>query len=174
MSLKATVAACLILTGAASADAKEKAAQSPLVDALTRCRGQSDDAARLRCYDAAAGALTAAAVRGDVVVVDQQDLKKARRSLFGFSVPKLPFFGGDRSADEQSDELTASIKSARAIGNGKWQMRLEDGALWETTEASSVISDPKPGNAVVIKRGALGGYMIRIAGQRALRAKRVG
>ena len=85
MSLKATVAACLILTGAASADAKEKAdarektAQSPLVDALARCRAQSDDAARLRCYDAAAGALTAAAVRGDVVVVDQQDLRKARR-----------------------------------------------------------------------------------------------
>ena len=173
MSIRATVAACLILTGAASADAKEKAGQSPLVDALTRCRAQSEDAARLRCYDAAAGALTAAAVRGDVVVVDQQDLKKARRSLFGFSVPKLPFFGGDRSADEQADELTANIKSARNVGNGKWQVRLEDGALWETTEASSAIRDPKAGNAVVIKRGALGGYMIRIAGQRALRVKRV-
>lgn len=174
MIFRGTLAACLILAAAAGAEAKEKAAQSPLVEALTRCRAQTDDAARLRCYDAAAGALTTAAARGDVVVVDQQDLKKARRSLFGFSLPKLPFFGGDRSADEPTDELTAAVKSARPLGNGKWQVRLEDGALWETTEGSSFINDPKPGNSVLIKRGTLGGYMMRIAGQRALRAKRVG
>ena len=173
MSLR-LILTSLAFAGAVSAEAKPKPAQSPLVEALALCKAQAEDAARLRCYDAAAGALTAAAAQGDVVVVNQQDLKSARRSLFGFSVPKLPFFGGDRSADEPADELTANIKSARPLGNGKWQLRLEDGALWETTEASSFIGDPKAGNSVVIKRGSLGGYMMRIAGQRGLRAKRVG
>ena len=168
------MAACAILGGATAAQAKEKAAQSPLIEALSRCRAQSDDAARLRCYDAAAGALTAAAAQGELVVVDQQDLKKVRKSLFGFSVPKLPFFGGDRSADETEDEITATIASVGPAGGGKWRVKLEDGALWETTEASAFIRDPKVGNTVLIKRGALGSYMMRIAGQLALRAKRVG
>ena len=174
MSLQMILAASFALSVAAAAEAKQTAVHSPLVEALARCKAQTEDAARLRCYDAAAGALTAAAAKGDVVVVDQQDLKTARRSLFGFSVPKLPFFGGDKSGQEAPDEITASINSVRPLGNGKWQLRLEDGALWETTEASSFIRDPKAGNPVMIKRGALGSYMMRIGGQRALRAKRVG
>ena len=174
MRMTATAAACLMLAWSGSAFGKESRTESPLVRALAACRATADDAARLRCYDAAAGALTSAAAKGDVVVVDQQDLKKARRSLFGFSMPKLPFFGGDRSADEAPDELTAKITSARSLGHGKWQVRLEDGAVWETTEASSMVADPRPGNSVWIKKGALGGFMMRVAGQRALRAKRVG
>lgn len=174
MRLRVTLAAFLVLCGATAAPAKESAAQSPLVDALARCRAQSDDTARLRCYDAAAGALTAAAAQGDVVVVNQQDLKKARRSLFGFSVPKLPFFGGDRSAEDGNDEISAKIASARALPYGKWQVKLEDGATWETTESSSFTRDPKAGNMVVIKKGALGSYTMRVAGQRALKARRVG
>ncbi len=167
------VAVALIASGA-QAQRKAPPPQSPLVNSLAACRTQKDDAARLRCYDAAAAALTDAAAAGNVVVVDQQDLRKARRSLFGFSLPKLPFFGGDRSADDVPDELTAKVTDARGIGYGKYRIRLEDGALWETTESSSAIRDPRSGDTVVIKRGTLGSYMMRIAGQRGLRAKRVG
>ena len=164
----------VVALAAEAGAAKPQSEQSPLVQALANCRGQADDAARLRCYDLAAGALTDAAARGSVVLVDQEDVRKTRRSLFGFSLPKLPFFSGDKSADDQQEELTAKIASAGPVGYGKWRIKLEDGALWETTEASSAIRDPRAGNEVKIKRGPLGSYMIRIAGQRALRAKRVG
>jgi hypothetical protein len=176
MRLNTIVTICLVaaVPAAAGAKTREKPPQSPLVQALAGCRAQTDDAARLRCYDAAAGALTAAAAEGNVVVVDQQDLKQARRSLFGFSLPKLPFFGGDRSAEDAPEELTAKISSARALGYGKWQVRIEDGAVWETTDSFGNMREPRPGNEVLIKRGALGSYMMRIAGQRAVRAKRVG
>jgi len=169
-----TLAACMAVFMAGTADAKSKAAESPLVQALAACKAQPDDAARLRCYDSAAAALTAATARGDVVVLDQAEVRTARHSLFGFSASRLPFFGGDRSGGEQSDELTAKIASARPIVGGKWQIKLEDGALWETTEASMTLDDPRPGNSLVIKRGPLGSYMMRIAGQRGLRSKRVG
>lgn len=169
----AVIAACLMAAGV-EAKQKQKPVQSPLVQSLAGCRAQTDDAARLRCYDNAAAALTDAAASGDVVVVDQQDLRQARRTLFGFSLPKLPFFGGDRSAADEQDELTAKISSARGLGYGKYQIRLEDGAVWETTQAFSTIRDPKAGDTVLIKRGLLGSYMIRIAGQRGLKAKRVG
>ena len=170
----AVAAATFAMIGAGTAEARNDPVQSPLVVALANCRLQSDDAARLRCYDSAAAALTEATSRGSIVVVDQEDVRKTRRSLFGFSLPKIPFFSGDRSAGETQEEITAKIASAGPIGYGKWRIKLEDGALWETTEASGSVSDPRPGNEVKIKRGTLGGFMMRVAGQRALRAKRVG
>jgi hypothetical protein len=169
--------AIVILAGLAAAGAAPANAappQSPMVNALAKCRAERDDAARLRCYDAAAAALTDASASGDIVVIDQEDVRKTRRSLFGFSVPKLPFFSGDDSAGEQQSEINAKIARSQALANGKWQIRLEDGAVWETTESSIYIRPPKPGNDVVIKRRALGSYMIRINGQRPLLAKRVG
>lgn len=175
MIVKLTVgigAAVLLSSGAIGA--KPKAAPSPLVQSLSACQRQTDDAARLRCFDAAAAALTEAASSGKVVLVDREDVRQTRRSLFGFSLPKLPFFSGDDSAEDQSDELTATIASAGPIGYGKYRIKLEDGALWETTEAAMGVNDPKSGQTVVIKKAALGSYMMRIAGQRGLRAKRVG
>jgi len=170
----AIFAGAILLTGSAAMAAESKLSESPLVRALASCRSQTDDATRLSCYDAAAAALTEATKSGKVVVVEQEDVRKTRRSLFGFSLPKLPFFSGDSSADDQQDELTAKVASAGPIGHGKYRMKLEDGAFWETTEGSMAVNEPRAGDTVVIKRGPLGSYMMRIAGQRALRAKRVG
>jgi len=160
--------------GANAAPQKAGPQESPLVQAIANCQRQTDDSARLRCYDAAARALTEASSSGKVVLVDREDVRKTRRSLFGFALPKLPFFSGDDSAETQHDELTAKVAAAGPIGHGKHRIKLEDGALWETTEGRSGLADPRRGDTVVIKRGALGGYMMRIGGQRALRAKRVG
>jgi hypothetical protein len=170
----AAAAVAVLVMGSSGAAASSRAAPSPLVGAIAACQRQTEDAARLRCYDAAAAALTEAAGSGKVVVVDREDVRETRRSLFGFSLPKLPFFSGDDSADAQEDELTAKVAAAGSIGHGKYRIRLESGALWETTEGRSTMADPRSGDTVVIKRGPLGSYMMRIAGQRALRAKRVG
>jgi hypothetical protein len=160
----------------ASSVAAPKSAQppSPLVGALVNCQHQADDAARLRCYDAAVAALTEAAGSGKIVVVEREDVRRTRRSLFGFALPRIPFFNGDDSAEGQQDELTAKVASWRSLGYDRYQIRLEDGALWETTEGSSAVDAPRNGDTVVIKRGPLGSYMMHIAGQRAVRARRVG
>src|SRR3712207_6445767 len=104
----AGVGAAVLMSSAVLA-AKSKPVESPLVRAIAECQRQSDDAARLRCFDAAAAALTSATTSGKIVVVDQEDVRKTRRSLFGFSLPKLPFFSGDNSAEGQTNELTAKI-----------------------------------------------------------------
>jgi hypothetical protein len=173
MNARILFAGCLALAAAAAAGAAPKRILPPVVQDLSACRTLADDSARLRCYDAAAAALAQAADKGDIVVVDRDDVRKTRRSLFGFNVPKLPFFSGDDSASDQQDEITAKIAGAHSLGNGKWSIRLEDGAVWETTEAKSAVRTPRAGNEVLIKRGSLGGYFMRIAGQRTLRARRV-
>jgi hypothetical protein len=171
-SLTALVILLIAESSSVAAQRRPKAAPpSPIVDALSACRAIADKDARLACYDQASARFAEAVGKGEVIVMDQQEVKQTRRSLFGFHLPSLPLFRGDSGPDQ--DELTAKIASASGLGYDKYRMRLEDGAIWETTEASSRISPPRSGQDVLIKRGPLGSYMMRIDGQRAVRAKRV-
>ena len=56
---------------------------APTLNVLGDCQKISDDAARLRCFDRAAANLIAASKAGDIVVVDREKMRSARRSLFG-------------------------------------------------------------------------------------------
>ena len=156
--------------------AKDPPKQSPLVSALEGCRAMTDPTQRLACYDKEAGALLTAAQTGDVAVVDKAEVRKARKSLFGFSMPNLPFFSGDDSADEVSDTLESTVVRAQGIGYGKFRITIAEGnAVWETTEAYATMRDPTAGDKISIKRGPLGSYMLRIGkNNRSVKGKRVG
>jgi hypothetical protein len=170
-----TLAAAAMIAGPAGAADKEVRA-SPLLDALTKCRNEPDPAARVACYDGAVDAISSARAKKDIVILDKEDVRQTRRGLFGFSLPKLPFFGGkdDDPGNEVPDEVRSTVKSARSLGYGKWRIVIEDGAIWETTEARMGFDDPKPGAAVLIERGAITNYFIKIGNGRRVSAKRVG
>jgi hypothetical protein len=147
---------------------------SPMLGELQGCRAVTDPTQRLACFDSVSEKLVTAAGKGDVVLVDRGQMREARRGLFGFSMPKLPFFSGDRSMEDEQDELETTIVTARGLGYGKWQFRIAEGnALWETTEASSKLY-PRSGDKILIKRGALGSYLLKINNSRGVKAKRVG
>ena len=166
--------AALILASPASAQ-KTPRRVSPLVNALEQCRQIADPAQRLACYDRAAPALVDASRSGAVTVVDRGQLREARRSLFGFSMPKLPFFAGDESAADTPNELQTTVKSARSLGNGKYRIVLtENDAVWETTEESMGFREPRAGQKISIKRGPLGSYFLRVEGGRSVKGRRVG
>lgn len=141
---------------------------------LLDCRTINDSAQRLACYDRQVAAMDAAAQRDEVVVLDKEGLKKTRRSLFGFTFPKLPFLGGDN--DEMQPEfatIEARIMSVREIGYGKWSFHLEDGAEWQSVEPIKNRA-PRSGMTIEIKRGALGSYVGKVGNWPAFRMKRVG
>src|SRR5690348_11471763 len=82
--------------GSSAAQSQQgNAPQATPVSKLVECRKIADPAARLQCYDAGVDNLNAAVKSGSIVVVDREDVRKTRRSLFGFTLPKLPFFKGD-------------------------------------------------------------------------------
>lgn len=158
----------------ASAPAKPKAQDArsnALIQALAACRGVADEKARLDCYDQASARLAEAVDKKELVVMDRQEIQETRRSLFGFSVPDIPLFRGESGKD--SGKLETVIAGASPLGGGKWQIRLEDGAIWQTNETRLGLSDPKPGQKIVIQRGTLGNYFLRINGQRGIRGRRV-
>ena len=166
--------ALTVLTAFAMAAPAVAADEPPAaIQALNACRAITDDAQRLACYDKAAGALLQSVQNKETVVLDKQAVTKTKRSLFGFSLPRLPFFGNDK--DDEKEEFTQieePIKTVRSIGYGKFRFTLGDGATWETTEGINAF--PKPGQKVLIKKGLMGSYFIRFEGNRSVKGMRVG
>lgn len=162
----------LLILGCAAvpAIAQAKPSQSALIDALAACSALADDAKRLACYDPAVKALADAGRTGELVVMSREDVRTTKRSLFGFSIPSLPFFRNDDKPDEGSEEIELTIKAANPISFGAYTLSFEDGSVWQTSEA--VIRPPKMGQKVTIKRGALGSYFMKVAG-RFVRGRRV-
>jgi hypothetical protein len=159
----------------AVADAKDQPSASPLVSAIDRCRQIADAAQRLACYDSAANALVNASKSGEVSVVDRSEVRRVRHSLFGFSMPKLPFFSGDTTAGEVQTQLDSTITSVRPLNNGYFRIVIADNnAVWEITDSSISFDPPRNGQKITIVRGALGSYFLRINGQVGVRGRRVG
>ena len=173
-----SIAIFAAVLGSVPGVAKEKAKVpqgSPLVTAIDRCRQIAEPAQRLACYDNAATALVKATTAGEVSVVDRTEVRRVRRSLFGFTMPKLPFFSGDTTADEAQSQLESTITSVRAMNNGYFRLVIADNnAVWETTDTRISFDPPRPGQKITILRGPLGSYFLRINGQIGVRGRRIG
>jgi hypothetical protein len=141
-------------------------------EALVKCRAITEDAARLRCFDQATAALQQAAEKRDIVIVDRAQVRQTRRTLFGLELPRLALFGGGDEKGEEVSELDGIIASARDAGNGRWLVHLEDGSTWLQVDDNVIAVWPKAGQKVLIKRAALGSYMMRVNGQPGVRVKR--
>jgi hypothetical protein len=169
--IAATALAALAAAGGMARPKAQDARSNALIQALSACRGVADEKARLDCYDKASTRLAEAVEKRELVVLDRQEINQTRRSLFGFSVPDIPLFRGE--SGEQESNIETTIAGASALGAGKWQIRLEDGAVWQTNESRLNLADPRPGQKIVIQRGTLGNYFLRINGQRGVRGRRV-
>lgn len=156
----------------ASAQPEVNVADSGQLEALRACRDIAEDSARLACYDSAAGSLTEAVDKGEVQVVDKEDVKEARRGLFGFSLPKIKLFGGGDDG-EQLKMLESTITSVRRIRGG-YIFRIEEGdATWQIKNAPMRLRPPEVGDKVVFKKASLGSFFIRIDGQIGIKGTRV-
>ncbi|MBO9379415.1 hypothetical protein GG804_21815 [Sphingomonas histidinilytica] len=167
------LAAALAVTAPASA---EKTHERPeLFRNLLNCRAITDNAARLACYDQSASALEQAEAKKDLVVVDRKEIRETRKSLFGFTLPKIGLFGGgDKEEGDDKDaitELQSSVQAARMIGGGNWSLSLVDGGTWETMSALN--DAPRSGDKVRIKKASLGSYLGQVGINRGVRFRRV-
>lgn len=165
-----------VVAVATPASAQERKVEASLIDGIAACLDIGDAAQRLACSDAAARKLVDAVRRKDVVIVDREEVKSTRRSLFGFQLPRIGLFGRD-GPDKPEDEITqleAKVTRVVDLGYGKYGLTVEGGARWNTTEAWSGGRPPEVGAMLTIKRAALGSYMVRTATSRGVRAIRVG
>jgi hypothetical protein len=176
MTRKPLLIAALLIGFPAAALAQSDSAPQPrpeLYEALLRCRAIAEPAAKLQCFEAATDSLEQAVERREVVVVDRAQVRESRRRLFGIALPRLPVFGGDGDDEEDEiDSVEGVVASASQDRNGRWIVRLEDGATWAQTDNNSLALRPRPGQKVEINRAALGTFMMRVNGQPGVRARR--
>ena len=170
-----SIACAVLLPCAADAQGTEGRGDA-LVSAIAACRTVPADQ-RLACYERTTGPLIAARDARQIRVVDRETVQRAKRSLFGFSLPHLNLFGTgkeDPRADSDTDvrEITSTVTSARQAAYGLWAFGLAEGGEWQST-AESPTFDPRKGDTVTIKAGMLGRYTAKIGKGRAVDVKRL-
>jgi hypothetical protein len=173
--IEKAIAAALLATLPAAASAQPIAQQRPaLLNSLAACRALAEAAARLACFDRAAAAIDEAEKRKDLVVVDRDQLRKTRRTLFGLTLPNLSVFGDDSPDEDGVQRIETTIKNLTQNGLGKWVFTLADQAgVWEQTDSRNLAIDPRPGHRIKIRRAALGSYLANVQDQTAIRVRRL-
>ncbi len=169
--LLAAGSAALFATGA-TARSTPQTGTPAAVQSLLDCRSVADSAQRLACFDKASQNLVDAMGKKEVVIIDKARANEAKRSLFGFSVPNFgALFGG---GDDQVNQIESTVAAAFESGYEGWTIKLADGSTWAQTDGAPVALPPRRGDKVVIRRGTLGAYFVRIGSQPGFKAKRVG
>lgn len=169
--LRVAVVASLIASPALAQRGGKQAPRPAQLRGLLDCRRIVDSAARLACFDRSAAAIDTAEATGELVIADREQLRSARRSLFGLTLPRIALLDGGRP-EEAAQEFESKIRSAKMASDGKWTFQLDE-AVWRATEASPYQADPRAGETVKIRRGPLGSYDLSVEGRSALRAVRV-
>lgn len=151
--------------------AQDKSAETvpAIFQTVVDCRAIADQSARLACFDTAVAALARAQEEKQLVIADREQIREARRGLFGLSLPDLKLFSSD--GDEGISEITSTLRSARPGDSGKWILTLEDGARWAQTDSRSI--GARAGDPVRIRRGAMGSFFANVDDAPAIRVKRL-
>jgi hypothetical protein len=162
------LAALLLATSAATRE-PPAGPPPPIVQGLLACRAIADSAQRLACYDRASGAVAQAIEKHDLVVLDRERATAAKRSVFGFSTPG---FAGLLGGGELS-QIEGTVAGARQNADGGWTIQLADGSIWSQTDDTPVALEPRKGDKVTVKRGALGSYYVKLGSQPGFKARRI-
>lgn len=175
----------MIIAAAATVAAPPKPQMSSAaVDTLLACLDVPDAGARLACFETQARSLKEATAKRDVIVIDQADIQKTKRSLFGFTLPHIALFdtpaatsrdkGKDKKAEEPNvDRLETTVKQAFRGGNGLWTLVLEDDARWQQIEAGRESDEPRAGMKIDIRKATMGSYFAKIGSSIYMRIRRV-
>lgn len=143
--------------------------RAPLLASVLQCRGVAEPTTRLACFDKSVAALGSAEASQDVIVIDQQQIRETRQSLFGISIPGGGLFG----SGSDLPQIETTLANAFVARDGRWTFQLADGGRWVQTDDYTISRQPRLNDAVVIKRAALGSFRLSIGGQPAVKVRRL-
>ncbi|MEM6858136.1 MAG: hypothetical protein AAF559_09715 [Pseudomonadota bacterium] len=169
------VAAALLWTIPGTAQEQAPNAGPDFLEQLKVCQTKTNDSERLACFDQAVGNIVAANEAGEVQIIDQDDVRRTKRELFGLSVPDIDILKTDDEEEDKKakEELETVITSASYQSRKKIRFTTQEGAVWEITGAPSRLRTIEAGDRVVFKKASMGTFFIRINGQVGVRGKRI-
>jgi hypothetical protein len=175
--IRVCVALLVGISASTAAVAADPPPSSAVLKAVEACRTVGEDKARLACFDAAAAQLATAQAKGDVVVVDREQVQAARREAFGFNLPKLSVLGrlaaqaGDVVA-EDDERATFTIASASQGSDGRWVVVMDNGSVWRQTTNPIGAMSVRKGDPAEVRKGMLGAYFMNIGRHKAIKVER--
>jgi hypothetical protein len=163
----------IVMSAPVQAQRPDPQARPETLTRMLGCRALQSTEERLACYDREVAAFEAAESSRQIVVMDRQEVRRTRRTLFGLPLPDLGIFG-DATPDEEEgvSEITSTVRSATRNQNGQWVIVLEDGARWVQTDTRGPRRAVSAGMPIRIRRAALGSYMANIGEQSGIRVRR--
>jgi hypothetical protein len=173
--MKLCFAAMLVgLPSAAAGQVPNVSTERPvLLKNLADCRAITEAGARLACFDSTSAAIDQAERAKDLVMVDREQLRKTRRTLFGLTLPNLSVFGDDSPNEPGMELIETTIAKVNQNGLGKWVFVLPDGATWQQSDSRELPIDPATGQSIKIRRAAMGSYLANVKNQVAIRVPRL-
>lgn len=186
------IASIWVLTSAAVAPAATPAAPSvsPL-SPIYACAEKTDPVERLACFDSAVASVKAAEARSEIIALDQPRVAAVRREAFGFRIPSLPRFGFGGARAEASAGASSGTPSTRPPNNeddeeqtyavarigragDRVAIYLENGNVWQMTEAGELNAPSQTPFNVRIKSAAMGSFLLNVEGRnKGYRVRRV-
>ena len=139
------------------------------MQAMLGCRGLSDSAARLACFDKAAATLSQAISARELVMIDKAKAAQVKRSLFGYSAPDFAGLLGGGEVKQVEGVITSAYNNR----DGGWTIKLADGSTWTQNDDAPIALPPRKGDKVTIRRGTLNSYFLRIGSQPGVKAHRI-
>ena len=167
----AILAAVFAAGGPAHAGRAAAPPRAPAVQSVIDCQSVADGVQRLACFDRTVTGMAQAEAKGDLVTIDREQRRAVRRQAFGLTLPTLAMFDRGEKGEE-ADRITAKIASAVTTGGGKLIVTLDDGAVWRQIDNNDVYRTPHAGSTAVIRKAALGSFMMNIDGQSSIRVHR--
>lgn len=168
----ASVVLCLITfatAGTAHFGPAQPRAEVARVTSLLNCQKLPDAAARLRCFDLTSSALSRAIASGEITIVDRAKIRSARRSLFGLPIPDLGI--GDKQDDV--NQIEGSVAFVSRNRDGGYVIGLTDGSQWSQIDDRPIAIEPQRSDKIVVRRAAMGSFMLSVGRMPAIRVKRV-
>lgn len=144
-------------------------AQSPL-DELFRCQSVTVPEDRNTCFTTETAKLQRATSLGELMIVDQKVAEERSAAAFGLRTPDALSSAFEVETPRQ---IASTLASSSQRGDGKYSFTLADGTAWIQVDSDLIRLRPRDGSSVVVKRAALGSYMLRIGTGRDIRVRRI-
>lgn len=151
--------AALLLGATGTASAQDAAG-------LAACRDLEDDAERLACYDARAGAAAAPAKPAPAPRPGPSP-----ESLFGLDPAQASEATRQANGVEDLDAITRQVVGTGTNSGGQPTFTLDNGQGWVQIDSRPAVL--RPGETVTIRRGVFGSYLLTRDDRRSVRVRRV-
>lgn len=142
---------------------------------LADCRAIDDDRARLACYDAlpaaAPGPARTAPLLPSALPAPSDPAAPTATDLFGRDSDTAAAELGAAAGVVPLRELPATLTAVDRAPDGRLRLTLDNGQAWSQVDTRR--ANLEPGDAVVIRPGAFGSFLLSAGrGQAALRVRR--